>query len=190
MRIIAGIHRSRLIQPPPDSDKTRPITDRVKQAMFDRLTAMAVLEGAAVDVFSGTGSLGLEALSRGVDHCTFIERDRATRRVLEANIASLALGDKSVVMSGEALSGAWITQLPHKPLNLIFLDPPYALVVDEAEAKRVAALIAMLGPHTHPEGVLVLRTPSNQDAPPVDGWEGPATHTYGTMSLHFYQRPA
>lgn len=190
MRIIAGTHRSRLIQPPPDSDTTRPITDRVKQALFDRLTAMAVLEGAAVDVFSGTGSLGLEALSRGIDHCTFIERDRPTRKVLDANINTLGFADRAVILSSDAAAGAWISLLPHKPVNLVFLDPPYAMMTDEKDAPRIMSLIEQLTAITHPEGVVVLRTQTGVKTAPVPGWEGPAVFEYGSMTLHLYQRPA
>ena len=80
MRIIGGIHRSRHLHPPRDIHTTRPITDRVKVALFDRLWDAGLLEGGSVlDIFSGTGSLGLEALSRGMDHCIFIERDKYSR---------------------------------------------------------------------------------------------------------------
>ncbi|MCE9589781.1 MAG: 16S rRNA (guanine(966)-N(2))-methyltransferase RsmD [Planctomycetes bacterium] len=190
MRIIAGTHRSRLIKPPRDQETTRPITDRVKQALFDRLTMMAVFDGAAVDLFAGTGSLGLEALSRGSEHCTFIERDRDTRKVLDDNIKTLGFADRAVVMSSDVLLGVWVAQLPHKPANLIFLDPPYAMMADEAEVKKIEALIARLAEHTHPEGVLVLRTKDGVTPPTVEGWEGPATYNYGSMSVHLYQRPA
>jgi 16S rRNA (guanine(966)-N(2))-methyltransferase RsmD len=189
MRIIGGTHRSRRIHPPQGKDVTRPITDRVKQAMFDRLTAMAVLEGACVDIFSGTGSLGLEALSRGLDHCTFIEKARSSRAALEQNLADLKLTDQATVMGVDALAGSWIGVLPHRPVHLVFCDPPYEMMTDEAAAPRVYALIKLLAGVTDPEAVLVLRTEERVAPQPVDGWEGPATFTYGSMCLHFYQRP-
>ena len=90
MRIIGGTHRSRRLHPPPDAETTRPITDRVKVSLFDRLWDAGLLdEGNALDIFSGTGSLGLEALSRGLSHCTFIERDKHALRLLKKNIDEL-----------------------------------------------------------------------------------------------------
>lgn len=189
MRIIGGIHRSRIILGPKDAQTTRPITDRVKVSLFDRLTAMAVLEGAALDIFSGTGSLGLEALSRGLDHVTFIERDRIARDLLKSNIETLRFGEQTTILSVDAFSGGWINLLPHRPLNLVFLDPPYALMLEPKDAARIADLIARLAESVAPEGVLVLRTQESVAAPVVEGWEGPASYAYGSMTLHFYQRP-
>jgi 16S rRNA (guanine966-N2)-methyltransferase len=188
MRIIGGTHRSRNILGPKDDTTTRPITDRVKTSLFDRLTSMAVLEGAVLDIFSGTGSLGLEALSREVDHVTFIERDRGARELLKVNLKTLGFDDKSAVLSVDALSTTWIPLLPHRPVNLIFLDPPYRMMHDEKDLPRLAELMAKLAEVTAEEGVLVLRTDDRATAPTVAGWQGPASHAYGSMVLHFYQR--
>ncbi|MHC4996742.1 MAG: RsmD family RNA methyltransferase, partial [Planctomycetota bacterium] len=77
MRIIAGDHRGRRLLGPEGKNTTRPITDRVKVSLFDRLAAAGRIEGAVVlDLFSGTGSMGLECLSRGARHVTFVDRDR------------------------------------------------------------------------------------------------------------------
>jgi 16S rRNA (guanine966-N2)-methyltransferase len=189
MRIIGGTHRSRTLLGPRDDRTTRPITDRVKQALFDRLTAMAVLEGAAVDAFAGSGSLGLEALSRGVDHVTFIEKDRAARRLLEQNLEALQLSGQAAVLGVDALSAGWVAMLPHRPVNLVFLDPPYRLTEDPAGMARVSSLLARLTETVDASGVLVLRTDARVRPPAVEGWEGPGTHVYGSMALHFFQRP-
>jgi 16S rRNA (guanine966-N2)-methyltransferase len=188
MRIIGGIHRSRNILGPKDDRTTRPITDRVKTSLFDRLTSMAVLEGAVLDIFSGTGSLGLEALSREVDHVTFIERDRSARDLLNENIQTLGFRDQSAVMSVDALSPTWIPLLPHRPVNLIFLDPPYRMMEDEKDTVRITELMARLAEITAADGVLVLRTDDRAKAPVVEGWQGPTSYGYGSMALHFYQR--
>lgn len=198
MRIIAGTHRHRIIEGPPENARnpTRPITDRVKQALFDRLWSQGALESpAAVDVFAGTGSLGLEALSRGVEHVTFIERDRRVRSILDANLDTLQLADRAAVIGGDALSGAWVGLLPHKPVGLVFLDPPYAMTSgvpedgDEAEAlPRVTALIEAVAAVTTPDALLVLRTDGHAKPPAAAGWDEPVTHPYGSMAVHFYRR--
>ena len=192
MRIIGGTHRSRLIQPPKDDRTTRPITDRVKQAMFDRLVTMEALGGNAVDIFAGTGSLGLEALSRGTDHVAFVERDRRVRDILKQNIDTLGFAPASAMLSVDALSPAWLQVLPKRPIRLVFLDPPYAMFDEPKDVARISALITALFPVMEDEGVLVLRTEEHATPPDVagSGWSGPETHEYGSMHLHFYTKPA
>lgn len=188
MRIIAGIHRSRIILPPRNEGTTRPITDRVKQTLFDRLVNRQVLDGPALDIFSGTGSLGLEALSRGVDHCTFIERDRSAREVLQKNLDNLRLTPQATVLSVDALGGGWINALPRKPVQLIFCDPPYRMTQDPDAMPRLLDLIHRLAEVATTDGVLVLRTEQHIAVPPVEGWLGPESRNYGSMTLHFYDR--
>lgn len=192
MRIIAGTHRSRLILPPKDDRTTRPITDRVKQSLFDRLASMGMLgEGNVLDIFSGTGSMGLEALSRGADHCTFLERDREARELLEKNLDVLQFARQATVLSADALSLGWIGVLGRKPVRLAFCDPPYAMTLDETLSQRVVEVIAALGAAAgvmEPGGVLVLRTDDHAKAHEAAGWTGPISHGYGSMVLHFYEK--
>lgn len=126
MRIVAGAWRGRRLVAPPGR-ATRPTGDRVRQALFDMLMhapwgGRAVVEGARVlDAFAGTGALGLEALSRGAAHATFMERDRAALVALRANIAACGAGDRVRVLAVDA------TRPPaaDAPCGLVFLDPPY-----------------------------------------------------------------
>src|SRR5271163_950273 len=107
MRIIAGTWRGRALQAPP-GDTTRPTADRVRQALFDMLLHAAwagrdTIEGAHVlDVFAGTGAFGLEALSRGAAHATFIEHDRAALTALRANIAACRAQDRTTILPVDA----------------------------------------------------------------------------------------
>lgn len=106
----------------------RPTSDRVREAIFSALASRATLEGARIaDVFAGSGALGLEALSRGAAHCTFIERDRATAKTLRENISTLKVGDRSTVVTQDA-SGALAAA--RDTWDFIFADPPYALDLD------------------------------------------------------------
>lgn len=120
MRIIAGQWRGRpLIAPPGDS--TRPTSDRAREALFSMLVSRlgTFEELRVVDLFAGTGALGLEALSRGAAHCTFVEQDRAALAALKTNIGKLKADPIAAVRPGSALHP------PPGPFNLALLDPPY-----------------------------------------------------------------
>ena len=125
MRIVAGTWRGRVLTAPTGS-ATRPTADRVRQALFDMLLhapwgGSEVTEGAQVlDVFAGTGAFGLEALSRGAAHATFIEHDRGALAALRTNIAACRAQDRCTVLAVDAL----VTPVG-EPGNLVFLDPPY-----------------------------------------------------------------
>lgn len=125
MRIVAGAWRGRTLTAPPGS-ATRPTADRVRQALFDMLLhapwgGRNTLDGARVlDVFAGTGALGLEALSRGAGQATFIEQDRVALEALRGNIARFGAADRCRVLACDAL------QAPGgEACGLVFLDPPY-----------------------------------------------------------------
>jgi 16S rRNA (guanine966-N2)-methyltransferase len=187
MRVIAGTHRSRRLLPPEGDEVTRPITDRVKQAMFDRLWSLGALDTAhALDLFAGTGSLGIEALSRGVERVTFIERDRDARARLDKNLTTLQLHDRATVLHVDAFGSTYLSLLHRAAAGLIFCDPPYAVAADAPD--RVTRLIVQLAAVAAPAATLVLRTDGHTAAAACDGWHGPDTHGYGSMALHFYTR--
>lgn len=178
----------------PGGATTRPITDRVKVALFDRLMSMGLTGGGRVlDVFAGTGSLGLEALSRGSEHCTFIERDKPARQLLQQNLADLNLTDQATVLGIDALSAAWTTTQQPGSIDIAFCDPPYALVQDEKSSARVVTLLAAMARLLGPNKVLVLRTPTGTPPPTaqslgVPGLCEPDSFEYGKMTLNFYER--
>ncbi|MDX1681925.1 MAG: RsmD family RNA methyltransferase [Phycisphaeraceae bacterium] len=195
MRITAGTLKNRAIASPPHPDEggpTRPITERVKEAVFSRLYSAGLLGGGNVlDVFAGTGSFGLEAISRGAEHCTFIERHRKVQSILEQNIEDLDLTDRATVLGIDALAGNWVHVLPQVPVRLIFLDPPYRLTADAKSIARFGPLLDQLAPVAEPNAGLMLRTHTKQAGPPpeVESWLGPKSIAYGTMTVHLYQRP-
>jgi len=124
MRIVAGKHRGRTLDAPKGRD-TRPTSDRAREAMFNVLEHGIDgpgLRGARIiDVFAGTGALGLEALSRGASHATFVEAHRAAQTVLRANIAKLCEDDATALLPIKAAA------LPtaDTPVDYAFLDAPY-----------------------------------------------------------------
>lgn len=120
MRVVAGELRGRRIEAPVGGD-TRPTTDKVREAVFNALGSIDLIrDGRVADLFAGTGALGIEALSRGAAHCTFIERDRQALRILRDNVERLGLGDRSKIVAGEALSHA-----RNLDVDLVLADPPY-----------------------------------------------------------------
>lgn len=189
MRIIAGTHRGRKLLPPVGDEVTRPITDRVKQSLFDRLSAMDKVEGADVlDVFAGTGSLGIECLSRGAVHVTFIEQDRSAAALLEENIATLREQDKSRIVRSNALNGALAMSLPKRSYGLIFVDPPYAMVRDTLAAPRLWKQLAQLYDLASEGAWLVLRLETLQPVPQLDRWIAPEVFPYGSMTVVVYKK--
>jgi 16S rRNA (guanine966-N2)-methyltransferase len=120
MRIITGSARGRRLVGPPGLE-TRPPTDRLREALFSSLGR--TVEGAStIDLYAGTGSFGLEALSRGAKSATFVERDRRALQALRSNIASVGLG-------GRVIAGSVENALRRETAryDLAFVDPPYAL---------------------------------------------------------------
>ncbi len=157
MRIIAGEFRSRKLLSPPEDTTTRPIPDRVKESLFSILRGH--IEGAEVlDLFAGTGSVGLEAVSRGAARCVFVERDRSMAAVLQKNIETLGAQDRCEVVTGDALGAGTLARCP-RPATIIMMDPPYDLVRSELGARRVKGQLAELVKCLTDDGFAVLRTP-------------------------------
>ena len=120
MRVISGSARGRRLKELPGMD-TRPTTDKVKESMFNII--QFEIEGRKVlDLFGGTGQLGIEALSRGAAHCVFVEQRREAAAVIRENVKTCGFGEHAQVIQGEAL--AFLASCREK-FDLIFLDPPY-----------------------------------------------------------------
>lgn len=124
-RVVAGTAGGRRLAIPPGS-ATRPTSERVREAMFSTLTTLlgGWKDVAVLDLYAGSGALGLEALSRGAARCTFVESDRRAIAVLEANVASTGLG-AAIVTRLDVRSA--VSARARTPVDLVLLDPPYAL---------------------------------------------------------------
>lgn len=134
MRIIAGTYRSRVLEAPPGLD-TRPTSDRLRETLFNVLAPR--IEGAALlDLYAGSGAVGLEALSRGAARVVCVERAQPALKALRANLARLGIAGGLRV---EALSVAAFLKRAQVPFDVVFLDPPY----DAAES--YAATLGALG---------------------------------------------
>jgi len=146
MRVVAGDYRGHTLKPVP-GEGTRPTIDRVREAMASSIVSRrGPIEGASVlDAFSGSGALGIEMLSRGAAHATFLDSDRKAIATIRGNIASVGADDRSAVRTLDtfAFASAGGT-LPGAPFDLVFLDPPYAHTGDEVAALVVAFAVSGL----------------------------------------------
>jgi 16S rRNA (guanine(966)-N(2))-methyltransferase RsmD len=159
MRIIAGEHRGRRIDAP-RGEKTRPMLDRVREALFSTVQDW-IPNARALDLFAGSGSLGLEALSRGAEHARFVERAQPALAVLRQNVEALGLGSASKIVRGNALSSEAWSEEGDPGFDLVFFDPPYAMLDDAAQRKSIVdAVEALLRSRVRERGVLVFHAPA------------------------------
>ena len=185
VRIIAGEFRGRQLLGP-EGRRTRPITDRVKQSLFDILAPD--LPGSRVyDCFAGTGSLGLESLSRGAEHVTFFESDRSAVMRLRRNLDMLGVAHRSHVVTQDLFAWFATGSAPPKPANLMFLDPPYRFLRERDAGLQRLAEQAVIS-HLADDGIVVFRHDAG------DRLELPALHRYdqrqyGGMTIELLRRP-
>jgi 16S rRNA (guanine966-N2)-methyltransferase len=160
VRIIAGTWRGRRLTAPP-GEATRPTADRTRETLFSMLTSrLGSFEGLrVVDLFAGSGTLGLEALSRGAASCLFVEQDRAALAAIRANVAALGAQGAARIEAGSVLGLGPAPQ----PYDLILADPPYRTGAGEVALDRLLRL-GWIGPETW----ISLETAFNED-PTVKG---------------------
>ena len=173
MRIIAGEFRRRRLKSNPGST-TRPITDRAKESLFARIEHL-LEEANIADVFAGTGSMGLEALSRGAIGGTFFERDPMAVKLLKENIASLDLDDCTLVWPVDILRTSFRPKNVDGilPWSLVFFDPPYKMVpnIRPGDALYKSLDRLALSGSVAQGGRLIFRTPSRVDYEMPPAWQ-------------------
>ncbi len=183
MRVVGGNLRGRLLQAP-TGEAVRPTSDRVREALFNILTYAAFgpgwpgLPGTRVlDVFAGTGALGIEALSRGAANVDFIEKSSQARQYLNRNLAGLGLTDRANVHAFDA------TQPPpgSEPASLALLDPPYR------SGLGFRALPALAEKGWLADGAIAVLEEAEPSAPDIPGFTLLQTRTYGKTALLFWR---
>jgi 16S rRNA (guanine966-N2)-methyltransferase len=172
MRIIAGTHRGHRIAAPKGRD-TRPTSDRVRENAFNLIGP--VDDGDVLDLFAGSGAMGLEALSRGAASATFVESDREACRTINANLDKLNL--KASVLCQDVLRAVTSER---RTYDLVLCDPPY----DYDHAKLVPRLARLVSE----DGVLVYESSGRQDPPEVPGLEVRTSRRYGSARLTLFDR--
>jgi len=177
VRLIAGTLGGRYIEAP-NNNRTHPMGERIRGSLFN---IIGEIEGMQVlDAFAGSGAMGLEALSRGAAHVTFIERDRVAQKVLAANIKLLEVGAKAKLIHASVAS--WCETAGEQSFDLILVDPPY----HDMQLSTVARLV----PYLKPKGLMILSHPGRESAPTVNGVVVVDNRYYGDAALTFYQPEA
>ncbi len=183
MRIVGGKFRGREIKGP-DSLATRPTSDRVRESIFNilahGLTDFTLEEARVLDLFAGTGALGLEAISRGAKFCCFIEEDQPARGVIRTNADSCGVIGQCKIWRRDATDLG--PAAPQTPFTLAFVDPPYAKGLGE---KALASLV--LGGWLVPGAIVVLEENEKAFVPDVSGLTLLDTRIYGETSVRFYR---
>lgn len=185
-RIIAGIAGGRTIQVPPRG--TRPTSDRVREALFTRLDSYDLLEDARVlDLYAGSGALGLEAASRGAATIDLVEHDRRAAQVCRDNARTLAIPDVPVRVHQAKVESYLAGHAPSDEAQrwtLAFVDPPYDLATERLEA-ALGLLVEHLG---HDAVVVVERSSRSEPLHLPDGLATWQDRKYGETTLHFLDR--
>lgn len=186
-RIIAGAIGS--LQLKPAAKATRPTSDRVKESLFAKLDAMGAIEGAKVlDLFAGTGALGLESASRGASSVDLVERDRNAFELLQHNVksslSSFEKQDISIKIQAHNQDAQRFLKSAAAGFDLVFIDPPYEFPNSELEQilHAVAALMSA-------DGLVVVERSSRSEQLEVENLELQSTKSYGDTAVWIYVKP-
>jgi 16S rRNA (guanine(966)-N(2))-methyltransferase RsmD len=145
-------------------------------------------DAIVLDLFAGIGTMGLEAISRGAKTAVMVEKDRKIFGMLEANIETLECSDKAIAIHGDALSSIPLLRTT-RPVDVAFIDPPYAMMLQEPLRDRIFEQVSKIEPLLDSEGLIILRTPINPSEIDyvIEPLEGPEVHKEGsTMWVLFY----
>lgn len=176
MRVIAGVARGVTLVAPRHRG-TRPITDRVKETLFgilgERVPAARVL-----DLYAGSGAIGIEALSRGAAHATFVERAPPALAAMRTNLERTRLGDAARIEPRDV--EAFLRDATDGPWELVFLDPPY-------ELHAIVAPLRAVVPHLAPGATIVVKHFWRTEPPEVAGLEAVRQRRFGETMLTFWE---
>lgn len=153
------------------------MSERARGALFNSLGSL-VQDAEVLDAFAGTGALGLEALSRGARHATFIERDRLAQKIIDANITTLNVSDQTKLIKTTVSN--WLDTVEDAQFDLIFADPPY----HDTQFSTAVRLLGLL----KPQGLMILSHPGRGEVPTKTGVVVVDNRSYGNAFLTFYRR--
>ncbi len=179
IRVIAGKYGGRKIDAPSfDNSRTKPMGERIRNAMFNRI-ADEVQGARVLDAFAGTGSVGLEALSRGAAFATFVERDKIAQKILSKNVSLLGTDENSEVIRASVSS--WIDTAQPEHYDIILADPPY----HDLQLSTVSKLFGLLKPN----GLMVLSWSGRGEGPNLEnGIVVVDNRSYGNATLTSFRR--
>ncbi len=179
MRVITGSARGVQLKTP-EGMQTRPTTDKVKEALFS-IIQFDIPGAKVLDLFGGTGQLGIEALSRGASAATFLDHSEAACRLIRENLRRTRLESKAKVIRGDYME--YLSRC-REQYDIILLDPPYAEVFLENALKRIAEIdILQSG------GIIVAERPLGKELPwDFEGFTRSRDYKYGTILLTLYRK--
>lgn len=176
MRIISGRLRGKKLEAPKGMT-TRPTTDKVKESIFN-IIQFGLIDARVLDLFAGSGQLGLEAISRGAESCVFVEQDRASASAVEKNIAVCGLGrDEAKLHKGDAFQ--FLSRQEPKSFDVIMLDPPYG-----GELLRRALNDISMFDILSDDGIIICeKAPEDVIEPLPEGYTVAREYKYGQIML-------
>ena len=180
IRVISGRFGGRKLDAPSEGNtRTKPMGERIRNAMFNSI-GVEIQEARVLDAFAGTGSVGIEALSRGAEFVTFVERDNVAGNILIKNIAALGLKGEAEII--RTTINNWLETSQHELYDVIFADPPY----HDVQLSTVSKLFALLKPN----GLMVLSHPGRGEVPNLIklGIVVVDNRSYGNAYLTFFRR--
>jgi len=184
IRILAGEARGRPIKSPPKGPASRPILGRMKKSLFDIL-ARRLPEAVFLDLFAGTGSVGIEALSRGASRVIFVERDSYCSRLLRENLETLGYTDRAEIIGGDVLRAL---ESLGSSFDLIFMGPPYKTEEGGAAAHTEPVLQSLVRCRVlRPGGWLIAQHHSKESFSVPSGYVMARQEKYGDSRLSFFQ---
>lgn len=183
MRVTGGTAKGILIRAPKGM-RTRPTSDKLRGALFDTVQESVAL-ARALDLFAGSGALGIEALSRGAEHVVFVESDANAVRTIADNLAKTRLDEKGEILKADFRSAVRKLKRRGEEFDLVFIDPPYqgGLLEDMADVLTTHCI-------TSPGAIIVVEHFKKTEPPPsISGIPLARTRTYGQTALSYFQRP-
>ena len=183
MRIIAGEFRGRrLHSPPPKSYRIRPTTDRVRESVFN-IIADKVPGAKVLDLFAGTGAMGMEALSRGARFCFFVDSRAEAVRIIRENVQLCAAQDRSGIIQGKVSSAIIRLRSEGEVFDLIFMDPPY-------RKDHTDKTLQIIGPVSNNDTLVITERHIKDQSPlvPVLAWQKKLDRRYGDTLISVYSR--
>lgn len=192
MRIVAGdLRRRKLLANP--GQNTRPITDRAKVKLFDHIRDF-LPKTRVLDVYSGTGSLGFEALSRGAKSVVFCEQDHRAHELLVQNATDLQVTDRALCWRVDCLRSSFKAKgdAGWYPYDVVFFDPPYHMIKDLKRGSPLYRSLLRLTKNdvTAPNALLMLRTPTESNFDLPENWVPFRVLTMGSMDMHLLRKEA
>ncbi len=176
VRIIAGYYGGRTIATP-SGKKTHPMSERVRNALFNSIGS-EIQDARVLDTFAGSGALGIEALSRGAAHVTFVERDRIAQKVIAENVDLLKISDNTKIIKAPVSS--WYDTYDGEHFDIIFADPPY----HDMQFSTIMKIMGLL----KPGALMVLSKPGRSESPTKTGVVVVDNRSYGDAALTYFRK--